>query len=424
MHRSKIIRNVQLGVKNLSLHAMRSGLTILGVVLGVGSVIAMLSVGEGASREAQDQIRRLGSTNIILDAVKPAEDSSQSSGGHSFAAIYGLLYDDAQRFSEPKSFPQIVRTVCAKNVRKEGRLGERTMELRIVGTTPNWFDVVQRKLVAGRILNERDESQHSCVCVLTEFGARKLLATEHTIGNTLHLGVPVFEVVGVIQSEKASGAIQTPDQDIDAYIPLSVAREQFGDIDIRRSSGSDSREVVELHQILLQVDSIEHVEAVAAAAERMLQQFHKKADYHMSVPLALLRQAEATQRMWNLVLGSIAGISLLVGGIGIMNIMLASVTERTREIGIRRAIGAKRRQIVGQFLIETVVLSTIGGLIGTGLGFLLPWLITLFSGMPTIVPLYSVVLSLGISVGVGVLFGLYPAVRAARLDPIVALRHE
>jgi putative ABC transport system permease protein len=423
MHRSKIVRNIQLGVKNLSLHAMRSGLTILGVVLGVSSVIAMLSVGEGASREAQDQIRKLGSTNVILEAIKPAEDmTSSSSGNRPQAAIYGLLYEDAKRFEE--SLPDVVRVVCAKNVRKDGRLGERRMELRIVGTTPNWFDVVGRKLTAGRIINQRDEDQRASVCVLTEFGARKLLATEHTIGNTLHLGEPVFEIIGIIQSEKVSGSIQTPDQEIDAYVPLSVARERFGDMDIRRTSGSEVREVVELHQILLQVNSIDHVEAVAAAAERMLRQFHKKADYRMSVPLALLRQAEATQRMWNLVLGSIAGISLLVGGIGIMNIMLASVTERTREIGIRRAIGAKRRQIIGQFLIETVVLSTIGGLIGTGLGFLLPWLITVFSGMPTIVPLYSVVLSLGISVGVGVLFGLYPAIRAAKLDPIVALRHE
>jgi putative ABC transport system permease protein len=422
MHRSKVIRNIQLGIKNLSLHALRSGLTILGVVLGVSSVIAMLSVGEGASREAQDQIRKLGSTNVILEAVKPAEDMAAGNTNRSQAAIYGLLYDDAKRFQE--SLPNVLRTVCAKNVRKEGRLGERKMELRIVGTTPNWFEVVGRKLTAGRIINERDEKERASVCVLTEFGARKLLATEHTIGNTLHLGEPVFEIVGIIQSEKVSGSIQTPDQEIDAYIPLSVARERFGDMDIQRTSGSDIREVVELHQILLQVDSIEHVEAVAAAAERMLRQFHKKADYRMSVPLALLRQAEATQRMWNLVLGSIAGISLLVGGIGIMNIMLASVTERTREIGIRRAIGAKRRQIIGQFLIETVVLSTIGGIIGTGLGFLLPWLITTFSGMPTIVPLYSVILSLGISVGVGILFGLYPAIRAAKLDPIVALRHE
>jgi len=156
----------------------------------------------------------------------------------------------------------------------------------------------------------------------------------------------------------------------------------------------------------------------------MLEIFHKKKDYSVSVPLALLRQAEATKRTFNIVLGAIAGISLLVGGIGIMNIMLASVTERTREIGIRRAIGAKQRQIVAQFLIETVVLSFSGGLIGIGLGLLIPWIITQVVKMPTVVSLYSLTLSLGISVSVGIIFGIYPAMRAARLDPIEALRHE
>jgi len=179
-----------------------------------------------------------------------------------------------------------------------------------------------------------------------------------------------------------------------------------------------------LHQIIVQVDQAEHVEATAAGIERMLEQFHKKKDYSMSVPLALLKQAEATKRTFNIVLGSIAGISLLVGGIGIMNIMLASVTERTREIGIRRAIGAKRHQIIYQFLIETVVLSTIGGLIGLGVGTLIPFLITYFSGMATVMTLNGILLPLFISMGIGILFGLYPAMNAAKVDPIIALRHE
>ncbi|MGM0682146.1 MAG: ABC transporter permease, partial [Thermodesulfobacteriota bacterium] len=165
-------------------------------------------------------------------------------------------------------------------------------------------------------------------------------------------------------------------------------------------------------------------ESTAMAIEAMLNRFHKKKDYQISVPLALLRQAEATKRTFNIVLGSIAGISLLVGGIGIMNIMLASVTERTREIGIRRAIGAKRRQIIRQFLIETVVLSTTGGILGIAIGLFIPWMITFTVGMPTVVTPVSLILALGISMTVGIIFGLYPAVRAARLDPIIALRHE
>jgi len=179
-----------------------------------------------------------------------------------------------------------------------------------------------------------------------------------------------------------------------------------------------------LHQVIVQVDEPKKVESVAAGIDRMLEQFHKKKDYVVSVPLALLKQAEATKRTFNIVLGSIAGISLLVGGIGIMNIMLASVTERTREIGIRRAIGAKRRQIIYQFLIETVVLSTMGGIIGLGIGVLIPVLITYFSGMITVITLKGILLPLLISMTIGILFGLYPAVRAANVDPIVALRHE
>jgi len=193
---------------------------------------------------------------------------------------------------------------------------------------------------------------------------------------------------------------------------------------VRHAQGSREMELVELHRILVEVDSADRVETAASAIEAMLQRFHRKPDYRISVPLALLRQAEATKRTFNIVLGSIAGISLLVGGIGIMNIMLASVTERTREIGIRRAIGARRRQIIGQFLIETVVLSGGGGLLGIGVGLLIPKLISRFSGMPTIVPLYSLALSFGISVAIGIVFGLYPAWRAAQLDPISALRHE
>jgi putative ABC transport system permease protein len=176
--------------------------------------------------------------------------------------------------------------------------------------------------------------------------------------------------------------------------------------------------------LIVQVRSNEEVEATWAGIQTMLERFHRRLDYRIDVPLALLRQAEATKRNFNIVLGSIAGISLLVGGIGIMNIMLASVTERTREIGVRRAIGAKRRQIVTQFLIETVVLSTLGGFVGIAIGVAIPKLVTQFSGMPTIVTAYSLVLSVGISMAVGLLFGLYPAVRAANLDPIEALRHE
>ncbi|MCK4958338.1 MAG: FtsX-like permease family protein, partial [Planctomycetes bacterium] len=295
----------------------------------------------------------------------------------------------------------------------------------LVGTTPEWFELVKRPVIAGRVLLDEDLEKQSPVVVLTEFGARKILATEHAIGQSLKMGGDYFEIVGIVKSESGeAGNIQVPDQQVDAYIPIDLAKSYFGDVMYRRTAGSRELELVELHQIIVQVDSIDNVESTAAGIEQMIRRFHKKKDYIISVPLALLRQAEATKRTFNIVLGSIACISLLVGGIGIMNIMLASVTERTREIGIRRAIGAKKKQIITQFLIETVVLSTIGGIIGVGIGVIIPWLITYFSKMPTVNTPLGILMPLFVSAAIGIIFGLYPAVRAANVDPIIALRHE
>jgi putative ABC transport system permease protein len=422
MRQTRIARNIWLGIENLLLHKLRSFLTMLGVVFGVGSVVAMLSVGEGASKEALEQIRKLGSNNIIISSRKSAEEEATTTQ-HSHMSIYGLTYEDYRRIAS--SFNNIQQTAPVKLTRKDTRVRTRELELRIVGTTPEWFKLVPREILAGRVLIPSDQEKQAPVAVLTEFGVRKILATESTVGQTVRIGSDQFEVVGIVKSESGqAGNIQIPDQNVDAYIPIEVSKLFFGDIFTKRTSGGDEREMVELHQVIAQVDDPKKVEAVAAGIERMLEKFHKKKDYAVSVPLALLKQAEATKKRFNIVLGSIAGISLLVGGIGIMNIMLASVTERTREIGIRRAIGAKRRQIVVQFLIETVVLSTFGGLIGLGMGTLIPFLITYFSGMITVITLKGILLPLLISMTIGILFGLYPAVHAAKVDPIVALRHE
>ena len=397
--KSKFYRDVRLGVENLLLHKLRSFLTALGVIFGVGSVVAMLSVGEGASKKAR-----------ILVAT-------------SSAVVYGLTYKDFDRIKG--TFSTLQTTVPVKEVRKEGRMGARTLELRVVGTNQDWFELVKRPLEVGRVLLDSDMSQRSSVAVLTEYGARRLLATRNSVGENLTIGENSFKVVGIVKSESNTGTdIQLPDQEVDAYIPLEVARQYYGDIVMKRTSSSMEITSVELSKIIVQVDDITNVESTAKGIETMLTKFHSKLDYEMSVPLAMLRQAEATKRTMNIVLGSIACISLLVGGIGIMNIMLASVTERTREIGIRRAIGAKKKQIIVQFLIETVVLSTIGGILGLGLGITIPLFITLVSGMPTVITAFSIMLPFVISIGIGIVFGIYPAARAAEVDPIIALRHE
>ncbi len=419
---SRFHRDIKLGVKNLLLHKLRSLLTMLGLVFGVGSVIAMLAIGEGASEEALAQIRKLGSRNIIVTAQKPAEENS-STQSRVRMSIYGLLYADQERIAT--TIPTVISAVPVKAMQKEARFGKRSLDLRIVGTSEKWFELVERVVIAGRIMTSRDIEDKASVAVLTEYGARRLLATEAAIGAELRIGGSTYEVIGIVKSEKSNDeSMQTPDQQTDAYIPLSSARQHYGDVFFQSKQGAEIRELVELHQLIVNVDSETNVETTAEAIERVLSIFHKTKDYAISVPLALLRQAEATKRTFAIVLGSIAGISLLVGGIGIMNIMLATVTERTREIGIRRAIGARRNQIVSQFLIETMVLSISGGIIGIAVGVLIPWLVTAFAQMPTIVTPQSIVLSLGISVSVGIVFGIYPAIRASQLDPIVALRHE
>ncbi|MBP7276056.1 MAG: ABC transporter permease, partial [Kiritimatiellae bacterium] len=338
------------------------------------------------------------------------------------ASVYGITYEDVDRLQDLGS--DLRGIVPARVLRQEGRKDDRTTDVRVVGTVENWFHVLPRRLLAGRVLSIEDEASRSAVAVLTENGARKLLATGHALGEQIRLGGHFFKVVGIVEGAPRGSGVPSPDDDTDVYIPLTVCRERFGEVVQRRRSGSREIEWVQVHQVLVQVRSTDRVEPAAQAIRAMFRRFHRKEDYSIYVPLTLLNQARETQRTFNIVLGSIAGISLLVGGIGIMNIMLASITERTREIGIRRAIGAQRWQIVVQFLTETIVLSGLGGFIGIGMGVCIPLIIRHATDIPAQVPFYSLPLSFGISVLIGVLFGLYPAVRAAQLDPIEALRHE
>ena len=449
---SRFARNFRLGIKSLLAHKLRSLLTILGVVFGVGSVVAMLSVGEGASRKVLEQIRKLGSQNIILSSVKPTDEENNSRQDRSRTLAYGLLYDDLARL---ETYPAVGKIAPVKIKRDEARLGAKATNVRLVGTTPEWFELVPRDLVAGRRISQRDLDEQRPVCVLAEGAARKLLASDHTLGQLISVGSESYTVVGVIRTESAGSSIQLPDRGDDVYIPLNVMRVRIGDTTTQRSAGSRVRETVELHQVIAQVRetgrspevrasflgnllrriglggqeaakvaAIDNVEPTAEAVRAGLDRFHPRDDFDVSVPLALLNQERETQRIFKTVLGSIAGISLLVGGIGIMNIMLASVTERTREIGLRRAIGAKRKHIVSQFLVETTALSLTGGLLGVGVGVGIPMAIEYYSNVPVVVTAWSIALALSISAAVGILFGLYPAVRASLLDPVTALRHE
>ena len=422
-----LIRVIHLGIRSLMLHKMRSLLTMLGIIFGVCSVIAMLAIGEGASFEAQEAIRELGSRNVIIRSVPPPKGQTTADTVQTYTANYGLKLTDIKLLEETLH-PRITATLAKRRYRMSVRAGRVEISGTVWGTQPNHLRMSQMELITGRFLLATDA--HANVCVITDSMAAKLFPISDPLQGKVKLNNwQIFRVVGVVR-ETAAASVRTPGQDntgraLDAnvYIPLASAHARLGVLFTERTSGGRLRERVELHELVVELADVDQVEATVPAIRAALKTSHRKVDYEIIVPLELLRQAEKTKRIFSIVLGSIAGISLIVGGIGIMNIMLATVTERTREIGIRRALGAQKGQIITQFLVETVVLSIAGGLVGVVFGVALPFAVEYFAEMKTIVTLPAVLLAFGISAVVGVVFGVYPARRAAELDPIEALRH-
>jgi putative ABC transport system permease protein len=421
---------VQLGIKSLLLHKLRSGLTMVGIIFGVCSVIAMLAIGEGASYEAQQAIKELGAENIIIRSQKPPEkvEAAPTTARRSFELVYGLTYADGARLQSTIS--GVDKVLPMRLIRDNARFGPNLASCQVVGTLPFYPEIVPLDILAGRFLTEIDERNHANVCVITASLAQKLFPYQNPLQHAIKIGAVYYNVVGTVRetnmAEQRSQAGDTRGETLDqfVYLPLSTTRARFGETIVRGRFPSMEFERVELHQITVRMKSDKAVEAADPQVRTVLSRFHDDNDYEVIVPLQLLRKAEQTKRIFNIVLGSIAAISLLVGGIGIMNIMLATVTERTREIGIRRAMGARKLDITTQFLVETVVLSVGGGLIGVAVGVVVPFTVSQLTDMKTIITLWSILLAFGISAAIGVIFGLYPASAAARLDPIEALRHE
>lgn len=429
-------KTIKVGVKNLLLHKLRSLLTLLGVILGVGSVIAMLAVGEGSKKEALERIRSLGASNVIIRSVKPSlegrEDSGLIADDDDEPVIdilqYGLRHDDLDRLKS--NLPTVKRAVPVALVTCEVSQQQlRIPNARVLGTTPEFLDIKNLELGRGRFVTATDVHNAWNVAVLANGAARRLFQFVDPLEKHILVGNDVYRVVGVLPSQSSGnntpGAVGQKDLNEDIYIPISCVQRRLGEMQEIRAAGSQSFEQMELSEITLQVFDEKYVTQTAEMTRQLLLRSHPDAsDFKIQVPLELLAQANEEKRMWNMVLGSIAGISLLVGGIGIMNIMLASVTERTREIGIRRALGATKSDISVQFLVETILLSSTGGVLGVITGISIPVLVSALTDLDTVVSLWSVILSFGISVGIGILFGWYPAQRAASLDPIEALRHE
>jgi putative ABC transport system permease protein len=424
----RLWRTVQLGLKSLWLHRLRSLLTVLGIVFGVCSVIAMLAIGEGASYAAQEEIKTLGSQNIILRSVKPPEQQKVTQqANQSYILQYGITYADFERIRQ--TIPGVELVIPGRTIREYvWNLGRR-VDCDIIATIPDYLRMRNQEVATGRFFGDVDMDRKANLCVLGAELVPALFPLDDPLGRHVRVGSEYYTVIGVLEPRgvgPATGENEDPSKSTlyRMFIPLETAKARFGEIHSRFRSGSYESERVELHELTVRVQRSEEVIPVAEAIKTLMDRNHKKLDYQVVVPLELLQRAERTKRIFNIVLGSIAAISLLVGGIGIMNIMLSTVTERTREIGIRRALGARRRDITTQFLVETVILSGSGGVIGVILGLLIPFLVTWFAGMKTIITLWSPLLAFSISVLVGMVFGLYPARRAAQMDPVEALRHE
>lgn len=431
------IRHIEISFDSLTSHKLRTLLTMLGVIFGVGAVIGMLSIGQGAKEEALEQISILGINNIIIKAKAPDE---KRSSGQGLARSRGLSLADGENIAE---FDRLVENVVPQRFEKATTLyyGSDEASARVVSTTPDYVYSSSIEVEYGRFISRYDEETFAQVCVLGASTKRDLFAFSNPLGKKVRIDDYNFIVIGVMADKyigrgKVEG-FELKNLNEDVYIPFATALKKLeryfpGQLlaERRRRWGSQNNEeakfnIPEIDQLTVTVKELAYVTAVTRLIENILWRRHAGVDdFDILVPESLLRQSEKTQEIFNIVMGAIAGISLLVGGIGIMNIMLATVLERTREIGIRRAVGATQADIMRQFLIEAVVICLVGCVVGVALGLLFAKVISYYAGWPTIVSIVSIFLSVGVSTAVGIIFGLYPARKAAQQDVIEALRYE
>jgi len=397
------------GIESLRHHALRSFLAMLGIIFGVGAVIAMLSIGAGAEREALEVIDAMGLRNIVVKDKRFDRENELQEIRRKSA---GLSARDAAALRD--AVPGVERVVAKIEVEPWKVLSPSgRAKPRVLGVSAEYPELVRLQIHEGRFFDA-----HAAVCVIGDEARRALFGFGPALGQPVKVNEEWLTVVGIL----APGAVKREIQGVtlegtanDVYVPVTTAERRFNRPPLKSP----------LDELVVSMAPGTPVQESSAVVRTMLDRLHGgAADYTITVPEALLEQSRRTQRLFDIVMGAIAGISLLVGGIGIMNIMLATVLERTREIGVRRAMGARQVDIRNQFVLEAFAITVTGGLLGIAMGLAIAKGVAFYAGWSTIVTLWSIALSVGVSVAVGLVFGSYPALRAARLDPVDALRYE
>ncbi len=449
-----MLANLYIAVDAVIANRLRSLLTALGIIFGVAAVIAMLAIGNGAQQEILNQIKLVGVNNIVIKPIIEQKDEkvNEKVGKKEKKKFSpGLTVRDVESFKETiptlsQVSPEIILDtyVIRNGFRRSAKL---------VGVDPAYFKIYDFQLSDGTLFNKRQLKIGSPVCIIGSALKSRFFPKENPIGKTMKVGTHWLTIVGVLNERSISQAsinkLGIRDFNMDVYAPLQSVLIRYRNRDLittegirlaaMRSQGNsngnaqntsaeaeqEKRNYHQLDRLVLQIDQTEKLQATAEIISRMLKRRHfEVVDYEIEIPELLLKQQQRTNDIFNYVLGAIAGISLLVGGIGIMNIMLASVLERIKEIGLRLAIGAKKSDVVQQFLFEAVMISVSGGIIGVVLGVTFAFLVSSIANIPTIISFSSIVLSFGVAATVGLIFGIAPARRAAQQDPIASLRYE
>ncbi len=405
---------LNIGISSIKQHKLRSLLTMLGVIFGVAAVIAMMSIAGGAQKAAVEQIKLLGTNNIRIRQMDLTEEKKAEA---EYKGSFGLNTRDVELIQEIA--PGVEAAAPLKFIDTQIYFADKEASGRVVGTDPGYIRVTNAFPDQGRFITDIDLLEAKKVCVLGGEIARELFQLKSPLGEKIRIEDAWYTVVGVMQSKQIrdgkNTVIKVRNINRDVYVPITAI--------FHRMLNADLYDAID--EISVKIDDQDLVLPSSRIIERLMLRSHNKVkDFDIIIPRELLAQAQKTQQIFNIVMGAIAAISLLVGGIGIMNIMLATVTERIREIGIRRAIGASERDIMLQFLNETVFISVSGGIMGIILGALMAQIITFYANWDTVISIIAIVSAFGISVIVGVVFGLYPAQKAARMDPIEALRTE